>query len=72
MFPVHAKCVTFDAGWEKERKRVHEMFTLGQVYTIRTMHVNQSSTDLTFYEVPGVWNSVFFDAVLDYEDYDAG
>lgn len=61
-FPVHAKCVTFDAGYDMEQKKAREKLALGQVYTIRQMHVHQSSTTLEFYEIPGQWNSCFFDA----------
>lgn len=64
MFPVHAKCVTFDAGWPKEQANAREYLELGAVYTIRQMTVGQSTTYLEFYEVKGMWNSVFFDAVL--------
>lgn len=63
MFPVHAKCVTFDAGYKAEQVRAAEELTLGRVYTIRSMHVGQSDSQLEFYEVPGQWSTVFFDSV---------
>jgi hypothetical protein len=73
MFPVHAKCVTLDAGWPAERKNAGKKLELGKVYTIRQMMVHQSSTTLEFYEIPGQWNSAFFDAWEfhddDIEDY---
>ena len=63
MVPIHAKCVTFDAGYAGERKRARETFTLGEVYTIRSMYVGSSSTTLEFYDIPGHWNNVFFDPI---------
>lgn len=76
-FPVHAKCVTFEGGYDMERKAARENLKLGEIYTIRYMYVGQSSTSLEFYEIPGQWNSVFFDAVSwddeeDEEDEDHG
>ena len=62
MFPIHAKCVTFDGGYEAEQKRAEEHLELGKIYTIRQMTVGQSSTHIEFYEIKGQWNSVFFDA----------
>lgn len=62
MFPIHAKCVTFDAGWPKEREMAREKLEIGRVYTIRQMSVGQSSSTLEFYEVKGHWNVVFFEA----------
>jgi hypothetical protein len=62
MFPVHAKCVTFDAGYQRERAQAAEVLELGKVYTIRQMVVGQSSSHLEFYEIKGQWNSCFFDA----------
>lgn len=62
MFPVQAKCVTFDAGWPKEGENARAALELGKVYTIRTMTVGQSSSHLTFYDIPGEWSTVFFDA----------
>lgn len=61
-FPIHAKCVTFDAGYPGERDRARAELELGQTYTIQSMQVGQSSTSMTFWELPGTWNSVFFDA----------
>lgn len=71
-FPVLAKCVTYDAGWPKESAKVRAAFNLGEVYAVRFMEVGQSLTTLEFYEVPGQWNSVFFDAVPDDEDDEDG
>jgi hypothetical protein len=62
MFPVHAKCVTFDAGYQQEQARARECLELGKVYTIRHMVVGQSSSHLSFYDIPGQWSTVFFDA----------
>jgi hypothetical protein len=62
MFPVHAKCVTFEAGWPLEQKKAREKLKLGKVYTIQYMHVGRSGSTLEFYEIEGKWNTVFFDA----------
>jgi hypothetical protein len=62
MFPLHAKCVTFDAGYDMERKEAREKLKLGRVYTIRSMTVDRSRSTMEFYEVEGKWNTVFFDA----------
>lgn len=62
MFPVHARCVTFDAGYQKERENASKVLEIGKVYTIRSMYVGQSSSHLEFYGVPGQWNTVFFEA----------
>ena len=67
MFPVHARCSTFDAGYKMERAKAQEHLELGKVYTIRQMNVGSSSSWLEFYEVAGQWNTVFFEAV-DWED----
>jgi hypothetical protein len=67
-FPVQAKCVTFDAGYPAERKRAAEGLEIGRVYTIRYMAVGQSSTYIEFYDIPGQWSSVFFDAFEGPED----
>lgn len=68
MFPVHAKCVTFDGGYLTESARAREHLELGKVYTIRVMQVHSSSTTLEFYDLEGQWNSVFFDAYEDDEE----
>lgn len=61
MFPVHAKCVTFDAGYDLERKAAREKLEIGKIYTIMTLQVHRSSSTLEFYEIEGTWNTVFFD-----------
>lgn len=70
MFPVHARCVTFDAGYPAQQAKAAEELKLGKVYTIRHMVVGQSETTLEFYGVPGWWNSCFFDAVTDADEED--
>lgn len=62
MFPVHAKCVTFEAGYEGERANAREHLEIGKVYTVQTMYVHQSSTSLEFWEMRGSFGSEFFDA----------
>ena len=64
-FPINARCVTFDAGYLAEQKRAKEKLIIGKVYTIRTMTVGQSSSHLEFYDLPGSWNTVFFEAADD-------
>jgi hypothetical protein len=71
MFPIHAKCVTFDAGYPKERERARENLVLGQIYTVRNMLVERSSSSLEFYEVTGRWNTAFFDAADWSEGFDS-
>lgn len=63
MFPIHAKCVTFDAGYAMERERARKELELGRVYTVQHMQVNQSSTSLSFWEIRGSFGSEFFVAV---------
>lgn len=71
MFPVHAKCVTFDAGWSMERADAAASLEIGAVYTIRSMTVGQSDSYLEFYELPGSWSTVFFEAFYPgLDDYD--
>lgn len=65
MFPIHARCVTFEAGYPAQQAKAMEELKLGKVYTIRHMEVGQSETTLEFYGVPGHWNSCFFAAVDD-------
>jgi hypothetical protein len=63
-----ARCVTFKAGYPAERKRAEEKLTIGRVYGIRTMTVGQSHSHLEFYDIPGIWNTVFFEAADDEDD----
>jgi hypothetical protein len=69
-FPVQAKCVTFDAGYQQEQENAREALELGKAYTIRQMIVGQSSSHLELYGVKGQWNSCFFDAYSEPEDED--
>lgn len=68
MFPIQAKCVTFDAGYEMEAARARKHLELGKVYTVRMMIVGQSDSHLEFYDIPGPWSTVFFDAYFEPED----
>jgi len=62
VFPVHARCATFDAGYQREQARARECLELGRVYTVRNLLVGQSDSTLEFYEITGRWSTVFFDA----------
>lgn len=59
-FPVHACCVTHDAGYPASQEHARQHLVIGQVYTVRAMQVHQSSTSLQFYEIPGTWGAEFF------------
>ncbi len=72
-FPLHARFAHPDAGWKDQGRLAAEHLTLGEVYTVRTLEVGQSSSVLTLYEVPGhAFNTVLFDAAPapDFEDDD--
>lgn len=69
MMPVHVKVVTFDAGYEYERKRIREVLELGRIYTLQSYEVGRSSSTVTLYDFPfDTWNSVFFEMAT-WEEY---
>lgn len=62
-FPLHARYAHPDAGWDADREAAAKVLTVGEVYTIRQLEVGQSTSHLTFQEVPGQFNTVLFDPV---------
>jgi hypothetical protein len=59
-FPVHARCITLEAGYSKEREKAHQHLEVGRIYRVRTYEVGDHYSTLTFHDLPGIWNSVFF------------
>jgi hypothetical protein len=59
-FPVHARCRTLKAGYRTEREEAHRELELGRIYKVRTYEVGDSYSTMTFHDLPGIWNSVFF------------
>lgn len=48
-------------GYDFERERAAKVFDLDKEYTIKSGEMYSSSSNITFEEVEGKWNTVMFD-----------
>jgi hypothetical protein len=59
--PTHVRFAHPDAGYEGARAKALDALTPGQVYTLRSLHVGQSSSYVELYDVAGRFGSEFFE-----------
>ena len=74
-FPIQARFVRPDAGWDADQESARRLLTPGEVYTIRLMEVGGWQTRLFLADVdnpPGGFNSVQFTAAYDAPDSEDG
>jgi hypothetical protein len=67
-FPVSVRFAHPDAGYQAAQDHAREAgLEEGQVYTIRTMVVGQSSSHITLMEIPGHFGTEMFEPVWEHE-----
>ena len=50
-------------GYDMERERAFKEIGEGRIVTVKTCSVGRSSSNYTFEEVPGSWNTVMFEKI---------
>jgi|SRR5580704_6817015 hypothetical protein len=68
VFPIHARYAYPDNGWDGDQKTAAQALTVGEVYTVSSLHVGHSTSYLTFEGVEGRFNTVLFEPVMSYDD----